>query len=77
VNTGKSADSLTGGNLGEGRYTVTFIDFANNRAAQVNDKLEISVWEGDKQIAATMSYVLTRDDVLAGHALIDITTNLQ
>jgi hypothetical protein len=76
VNTGKRAEGLTGGNLGEGRYTVTFLDFTNNRAAQVGDKLEISVWEGDRQITA-MSYMLTGDDVLAGHALIDITTDLR
>jgi hypothetical protein len=67
LGTGLRSADITGQNLGNGRYSVVFADFAENRAAQVGDELRITVTDPKAALGARiLSYQLTTRDIQSG-----------
>lgn len=61
----------------EGKYSVLFIDFANNRAAAVGDVIDVIVYDHlDQIVGVHSSYVLTTDDIEDKGTRLDVVTSV-
>ncbi|MFQ6039880.1 MAG: FlgD immunoglobulin-like domain containing protein [Candidatus Poribacteria bacterium] len=63
---------MTGHKVGDGRYSVVFADFVENRAAQVGDALHITITDPKAAFGAkVLTYQLTPEDIQRGVVSLD------
>ena len=63
--------SITG-EAGDGRYSVTFIDFGGGIVAATGDEIEIVITDTDGNKHGSRTYILTDENIDTGNATIDV-----
>ena len=71
-----ATSETTTGRYGEsGRYTVTFLDFTDNSAANVGDVVEVIVKDGNGVEIGRNTHVVLEEDIEDKKAKVDVTVN--
>ena len=67
LSSGVVMTDTTGLTAGDGRFSMTFVDFVTNQSAKVGDTLEVSFSDPDGKVGVdTIRYTITERDIQSG-----------